>query len=328
MYRFLLSRQWVLLTLVSLLLIPAFVQAGSWQYHRHEQRVARNDLIAANLAEAPVEITELAGPGRAPDPGDRFRPVTASGRYDTDHEVVVRQRTGPDEGGLGYYVLTPLVTGSGDGPVVLVNRGWIPAGEDPTRMPEVPAAPEGELTVTGRLMADETTDRTGIRDRSGLPEGMVMLISSEQRAAAMGAEVVTGHIELTATAPEPAGEQPRPLSEPDHSGIGAHFAYALQWWLFAALVPVGWVLLARREARDRRAAGHRGTDAGPADAGGTGAARTDAGGTDAGPTDAAGAGGGQDEVGSRVAGGAADVPADGNAVDGGPDAAAPAGRVS
>jgi hypothetical protein len=31
-------------------------------------------------------------------------------------------------------------------------------------------------------------------------------------------------------------------------------AYAVQWWLFTTLVPVGLVVLARREARDRAAA--------------------------------------------------------------------------
>jgi cytochrome oxidase assembly protein ShyY1 len=28
-------------------------------------------------------------------------------------------------------------------------------------------------------------------------------------------------------------------------------AYAVQWWLFSAGVPVGWVVLVRRERRDR-----------------------------------------------------------------------------
>lgn len=28
-------------------------------------------------------------------------------------------------------------------------------------------------------------------------------------------------------------------------------AYAVQWWLFAAGVPVGWTVLVRRERRDR-----------------------------------------------------------------------------
>ena len=34
-------------------------------------------------------------------------------------------------------------------------------------------------------------------------------------------------------------------------------AYAIQWWLFSAGVPVGWTVLVRRERRDRRG-GRRG----------------------------------------------------------------------
>lgn len=255
MYRFLLTRQWVLLTLVALLLIPAFVAAGNWQYQRYEQRVERNELISGNLSDPAVEITELTGVDTPVDPDDRFRTVTATGSYDTAHEVVVRQRTGPGSSGLGYYVLTPLATG--DGPVVLVNRGWIPAGSDPTRMPDVPVAPDGEVTVSGRLMADETAATTGIRERGGLPDGMVMLISSAERSEAVGAPVASGHIELAETSPAPGGAQPELLPEPDHTSIGAHFAYALQWWFFTAMLPVGWYLLARREVKDQRAAAEK-----------------------------------------------------------------------
>lgn len=41
-------------------------------------------------------------------------------------------------------------------------------------------------------------------------------------------------------------------------------AYAVQWWLFAAAVPVGFVVLVRRERRDRaEAAMAEETPAGP-----------------------------------------------------------------
>ncbi|MDT0444815.1 SURF1 family cytochrome oxidase biogenesis protein [Streptomyces johnsoniae] len=253
MYRFLLTRQWVILTLVALLMIPALTWLGFWQFDRHGQRVERNDLIAGSLAAPAVPMSELSSPGAPVDPDDRYRPVTATGVYDQDREVVVRQRSN-DDGAVGYYVLTPLLRE--DGTAAMVNRGWIAAGNDLTRMPEVPAPPGGEVTVTGRLMADESTGTTGIRERQGLPDGMVMMISSEERADALGTQVLGGYLELTATDPAPADEaaQPELLPEPDHTGIGAHFAYAVQWWLFAAGVPVGWVLLLRREVQDRRRA--------------------------------------------------------------------------
>ncbi|UGY90658.1 SURF1 family protein [Streptomyces gobiensis] len=250
MYRFLLSRQWVILTLVALVLIPVMVQLGFWQLHRHQARVAHNQLVADSLAAEPVPIGELTGPGREVADSDRYRPVTATGSYDTEHEVVVRRRTAADGRKIGYFVLTPLI--QRDGSAVLVNRGWVSPGEDQTSFPEVPAAPSGKITVTGRLLPDETTARSGIKDRPGLPPRQVMLINSEQQTRALGRPVLGGFIELTDTEPKPSEAQlAQPVPEPDHSGIGAHMAYAVQWWLFAAAVPVGWVVLVRRERRDR-----------------------------------------------------------------------------
>lgn len=249
-YRFLLSRQWVVLALVALLLIPGMVRLGFWQLHKHEDRVARNELVAESLAAGPVPVEELAAPGRGPADTDRYRRVTAAGVYDTGGEVVVRQRTGGDDRSIGYHVLTPLVRE--DGTAVLVNRGWIPAGEDLTKFPEVPAPPSGEVTVTGRLMADEKAG-SGVKDKRGLPPRQVMLIDSARLAEELDRPVLGGYVALEKTSPEPSGEQPRLLPEPDHSGIGPHLAYAFQWWLFAAAVPVGWVVLVRRERRDRLA---------------------------------------------------------------------------
>ncbi|OKI08200.1 hypothetical protein A6A06_33545 [Streptomyces sp. CB02923] len=254
MYRFLLSRQWVILTLVGLVLIPVMIKLGFWQYHRHEHRVAQNQLIADSLAATPVPVTDLTAPGRPLPRDDMWRRVTATGTYDARHEVVVRQRTAADEQTIGYYVLTPLVLDQGPrkGATVLVNRGWIAAGNDLTRFPEVPAAPQGQVTVTGRMMADETTEGSGIKDKRGLPERQVMLINSERQAEALHRPVLGGYIEQTA--PRPADGKPELVPEPDHDSIGPHMAYAVQWWLFAAAVPVGWFVLARRERKDRLAA--------------------------------------------------------------------------
>lgn len=252
-YRFLLSRQWVILTLVALVLMPAMVKLGFWQYHRHEERVAHNDRISASLAADPVPVDQLTAEDGEVTDRERYRAVTATGRYDSDEEVVVRRRTAEDGRSIGYFVLTPLVRD--DGTALLVNRGWVPAGADQAAFPEVPEAPRGTVTVSGRLMPDETPETSGIKDRPGLPDRQVMLMNSDQRAEAMGRPVLSGYLQLTGTDPQPAGTQtPQQVPEPDHKGIGAHLAYAVQWWLFVLGVPVGWVVLVRRELRDRAAA--------------------------------------------------------------------------
>jgi cytochrome oxidase assembly protein ShyY1 len=248
-YRFLLTRQWVILTLIGLALIPTMIRLGFWQLHRHEAKVAQNQLIGNNLGAPAVPVDKLTAPGRTVPRDDTFRTVTATGTYDTAHEVVVRQRTGSDEQSIGYFVLTPLIEGKR---AVLVNRGWIPAGADLTKFPEVPAAPSGKVTVTGRLKADETSADSGIKDKQGLPPRQVMLINSEQQAKELGRPLQGGYIELTSSSPKGA-KQPDPVPEPEHDDIGPHMAYAVQWWLFSAGVPVGWFVLARRERRDQAA---------------------------------------------------------------------------
>ncbi|MEW2395084.1 SURF1 family protein [Streptomyces sp. NPDC046862] len=250
MYRFLLSRQWVILTLVALLLIPTMIRLGIWQMHRYEERTARNQLVADALGAKPVPVEKMTSPGHTVTRDDRYHRVTAKGRFDTDDEVVVRRRTNSDDE-VGYHVLTPFVLD--DGKVLLVNRGWIPSdGPSQTTFPKIPAPPRGEITVTGRLMPDETTAASGIKDLKGLPDRQIMLINSEEQAKRLGAEVLGGYI--AQTAPEPKGDTPELIGRPGDEDAALNYAYAIQWWLFAAGVPVGWVILVRRERRDRAAA--------------------------------------------------------------------------
>jgi cytochrome oxidase assembly protein ShyY1 len=249
-YRFLLSRQWVILTLVALVLIPTMIRLGIWQMHRYEERTARNQLVSDALSAEPVPVERMTSPGHTVTTDERYRNVTAKGSFDTDDEVVVRRRTNSDDE-VGYHVLTPFVLT--DGKVLLVNRGWIPAnGPSQTAFPKIPAPPGGEITVTGRLMPDETTAASGIKNLKGLPDRQIMLINSEQEARRLDAQVLGGYI--AQTAPAPKGDTPELVGRPGNEDAALNYAYAIQWWLFAAGVPVGWVVLVRRELRDRREA--------------------------------------------------------------------------
>lgn len=249
MYRFLLSRQWVILTLIGLLVMPTMYKLGFWQLHRHQSKAADNRLTADNLAAPPLRVQRLTRPGMTVPKKDLYRTVRATGRYDTAHEVVARQRTAADGGSIGYHVITPLVMADGRG--VLVNRGWVPAGADLTKFPPIPAAPSGTVTVTGRLRPDETTAATGIRDRAGLPDRQIMLINSKLLAGDVPERLVGGYLELAATSPKPTGSQPQLIPKPGPVDTALNMGYAIQWWLFTAMVPVGWVILVRREHRER-----------------------------------------------------------------------------
>ncbi|MET9382297.1 SURF1 family protein [Streptomyces sp. NPDC002928] len=261
MYRFLMSRQWVIVTLVAIALIPTMIELGIWQMHRYEMRSARNQLVSDALAAKPVPVEQLASPGNAVTKTERYRTVTATGTFDTSREVVVRRRVNSDDE-VGFHVLTPFVLT--DGKVLLVNRGWIPANGAQTAFPKIPAPPAGRTTVTGRLMPDETTAASGIKDIKGLPDRQIMLINSTEEAQRLDAQVLGGYIQQTA--PEAKGDTPEQISDPGKEDAPLNYAYMIQWWLFAAAVPVGWWVLVRRERRDRAeaAAGAAAAEAEPA----------------------------------------------------------------
>ncbi|MET8783185.1 SURF1 family protein [Streptomyces sp. NPDC004589] len=258
MYRFLLTRQWVILTLVALLLIPTMIRLGVWQLHRHDHRQALNKVIDDSLAAQPVSAESLTSVGGTVRHEDLYRRVTAKGRFDTAQELVVRRRTSTDDQ-VGYHVLTPFLLDNGR--TLLVNRGWIPSPGSQTAFPKIPAPAGGEITVTGRLMQDETTAASGIKNVKGLPDRQIMLINSGQIGTLLrdggdgsAKDVLGGYIELTSPAPKGGSPELIPSPKEDSSWIGLgdiNLPYAVQWWLFAAAVPVGWVILVRREARER-----------------------------------------------------------------------------
>jgi cytochrome oxidase assembly protein ShyY1 len=277
-YRFLLSRQWVFLTLLGLVMIPVMIRLGYWQLHRHEHKVANNRIIAAALKAPPVPVESVTHPGFDVPHKDLYKSVSARGHFDTAHEVVARHRTAgnggteDDAGGqqIGYHVITPFVMD--DGRAVLVNRGWIEGPDDPTAFPKIPKPPSGEVTVIGRLRPDETTSATGIRNRKGLPPRQIMLINSTMLGKDMPEPLVGGYMEMVSLSPGGTPSSPALVPEPNHTDIGPHLAYAIQWWLFSAMVPVGWVVLLRRERADilakRAAAAQAAADGG--DGGGDG----------------------------------------------------------
>jgi cytochrome oxidase assembly protein ShyY1 len=258
--RILLTRRWVILTLVFFVLIPVMYWLGTWQFHRYQQTNRSNSVTSANLGAKPVPMESVSAPGRAVPASLTYRRVTATGHYDPAHQFVVRHRTDAQGDSIGFYLVTPLDLA--DGSVVLVNRGWVDPGNTAgTQFPVVPGTPAGTVTVTGRLRPDETSASTGIHQVKDLPSRQFMLIDSAEQAGRLSAPVLSGYLELTGTSPAPPSADsaelvPGPNSTASDSmavvGKGVHLPYAIQWWLFALMVPLGWFALLRREVRDQQ----------------------------------------------------------------------------
>jgi cytochrome oxidase assembly protein ShyY1 len=242
-YRFVLRPRWLALLFAVAVLVAVCVQLAQWQIHRLDDRRARNAVIVANSAAAPRPWQDVLAPGRPVGAGQEWTRVTARGRYDARHQVLVRYR--PYEGEPGFHVLTPLVISPDT--AVLVDRGWISSvgsAQSSAQAPSPPPAPTGQVTVTGRVRPSEPAE-----PGAGTPRGgQVRFIATDQIDPTLPYALTGGYVELVDQRPAP-GDSPRLLADPELSE-GPHLAYAIQWYLFAVIAIGGVVLLAYDEAHD------------------------------------------------------------------------------
>jgi surfeit locus 1 family protein len=246
MYRFLLRPKWIGFHLLVIAGIVAMVNLGFWQLRRLDQRRDFNVTIEARYDAPPVDLDTLIGTGLS-DPDDprlgdvEWLPVTATGTYRPEASIQIANR---GQGGrAGENTVTPLELP--DGRVLLVNRGFVPLGEP------VPQAPSGTVTVTGRLRPSEDR-RTG--QLSDPAEGVLTVAQRVDLARLAGqfdAPLVPMYIDLIASDPADGEPYPEPVVRPDLTE-GPHLGYAVQWFIFATAVAVGWVLAVRHSATKHR----------------------------------------------------------------------------
>jgi cytochrome oxidase assembly protein ShyY1 len=216
-----------------------------WQFSRNEEAQERIRQVAENWDAAPAAITDvLAAPGAAFDPRATWTPVRLTGEYDTANQLLVRGRT--NNGRAGFEVLVPLVLADGGG-VVIIDRGWLPAGQTQAVTPDaVPAAPAGEVTVIARLRAGEP----GIAGRSA-PAGQGATIELARIATQTGhPDLFTGAYGILASE-DPAADTGtltvKPAPDP-----GPFLSYAVQWILFAVFAAIALIWSIRNERRVRK----------------------------------------------------------------------------
>ena len=233
------SRRWLTALAVAALFAGACVYLGRWQWSQHEDRAANAHRITSHYFASPVPLSRAMPEPNANLPrAKEWTLVSATGRYADRSLMLVRNR--PNNGVFGYEVVIPLELA--DGTSLLVDRGWIPNGQNAAEPSPVPATPTGDITVTGWLRMGEPSLRRQ------LPTGQLASINLTEARAQTGASLYGAYLILRGEAGPPGQGivRPRALEEPD-TGEGPHLAYALQWWLSA---PVGFALVlvgARRE---------------------------------------------------------------------------------
>jgi surfeit locus 1 family protein len=236
MYRFLLSPKWLLGHVLVLTVLLVFPSLGLWQLRRLGEVREHNALIEARVDAAPAPLEDVLDGG---DPS--YRRVTVTGTYRPDDEVLITGRAEREQPGHG--VITPLELG--DGRTLLVDRGWVPYELSTPPVAEA-APPAGEVRVEGVLVAGQRAPQQGT-DRVQ----RLTAVDLDRLAPQMGGGLVPLYLVLSDQEPAQAVELPVPPAMPEPTE-GSHLSYAVQWFLFAAVVGVGYPILIFRTARDRK----------------------------------------------------------------------------
>ena len=210
---------------LALAVIFALVCVGLclWQLDRRNTALVELGRIDNNYSAEPVPLADVLGELDSFSPDQKWTPVTMTGTYLPDEELLVRNR--PYNSGPGFEVLTPLRLA--DGSIFIVDRGGVPTGREQDAPDEIPAAPTGEVTVTARLKPGEPT----LPGRSA-PAGQIATIQLDDIAAMLDEPTYTGAYGLMMTEDPAPSERPLAAVKPARDE-GPHLSYAFQWLVFA-----------------------------------------------------------------------------------------------
>ena len=205
---------------------------AQWQLGRAREKEALIAAFDAGGGEA-LPLT-VSAPAEMP----RYQRVTIAGHYEPGRQLLLDNMPSAT-GQAGYRVLTPFRRDDG-GPIVMVDRGWLPLGADRSQRPDVSVGGEPRA-VTGRL---DGLPVPGLRlgearapDSAGWPLVLNFPVTSDLEAA-LGEPVEARILLLDADQPDGYERAWRPsMGFPPER----HLGYAIQWLALALVVLVAFV---------------------------------------------------------------------------------------
>jgi surfeit locus 1 family protein len=208
--------------------IALAISLGTWQTRRAEEKLELG-LRLDEAARGPV----LSVPSvRLEASTLERRRVSARGHFVAQATLFLDNKV--LMGVAGYHVLTPLKL-EGSGLHVIIDRGWIAAG-DRSRLPAI-SAPEGLQTIEGTAVMPSTRFVELAPEAAGGPRRQNLVIAREEQR--LGLRLQPFVVEQASDAQDGLARQ---WERPD-SGVDRHRSYALQWYSFAFLTVALYVVL-------------------------------------------------------------------------------------
>lgn len=234
------------LTVAALAALAVLLALGTWQVQRLAWKSALIDRIDQRVGTPPVPVPPAERWSDLRPEDIEYLPVEAEGRFAAEVEfhvqIALTQPKGP-YGGIGYFVLAPLVLD--DGHVVIVNRGFVPtAMKDPASR----SSPSEGGRVAVRGLARPAEVRSWVAPADDPARNVWFVRDPKVMASAAGIDPrLVAPFTIDAFA-GPDGTLPQG-GETVVAFTNNHLGYAITWYgLAAALVAVYATLVFKRRA--------------------------------------------------------------------------------
>lgn len=216
------------------------IALGFWQLGRADTKQALQSRIDDFAKQPPIVI----GAGALTAEAFLLRRVEARGRFELRHAVYIDNRHYKHQ--PGFYVYMPLRL-SGTEKFVLINRGWIAAGAERNRAPQV-KTPDGEVVIRGTAVApsERFLELSSKVAEGNLWQNMVL----ERYRQATKLDVQPFIVQQTEQAEQTPDDGLIRDWPPVDLKRNTHLAYAVQWFALAAAIFITYLVLNVRRKPD------------------------------------------------------------------------------
>lgn len=230
--------------LLTILVVALTVRLGNWQGERASYRLQQQQLQEQGRVMSPLDAQRLSRVAELND-SDRYRLVRIAAVFVPGTTLFVDNRI--SDGKAGYGVLQLIATHSEEATAVpqryyLLDRGWIAAPPLRDRLPDVPS-PAGVVTIEARLNLPPSRNPGSAPNGDSAQLNYVNIDELEKRWQRHVAPFV---LEQTAGPGFTGVDRP-----PAGSNYEKNLIYQMQWYSFAALAVVLFIVLSFRKQGPR-----------------------------------------------------------------------------
>ena len=228
------SKRWIFTTLLVVAGTLVLGRLGIWQLDRLEQRRAFNAQVLSASAMTELDLNQEI-PDRLVDM--EWRSVRVTGTYDFDNQVALRNQY--DRNRPGYHLITPLHF---SGTVVLVDRGWIPFEGNANPINWRNYDESGEIMVEGQIRVGQERPALGGLADPPTVEGEKLFVWNNLDLPRIAVQMPYPILPviIQPDADEIDDVPPIPFQPDQDLTEGPHFGYAMQWFIFASILFVGY----------------------------------------------------------------------------------------